>query len=238
VELSPTELEMHSIERRRREGAIPETVIRLSISFCVREPDCDPDHTRKLIMTLCHSESNRSPSTVFVLIYRRTCGVVVQHVGRRVWVWQPIADERVGVQVKLWDPLRTRAEPERFWGDDSLKGAKSCVIYDVLLGPNGRVFDSQTMRGCVTTPGSCSHAHASVTTQHNLVPAKGRRCCAARHDVTTHLAESIDCLPPGLYLRSPAGWLPRTGISSGTQRSYRDLSTGLPLPPTFTETDR
>ena len=28
----------------------------------------------------------------------------------------PIADERVGVQVKLWNPLRTRAIPERFWG--------------------------------------------------------------------------------------------------------------------------
>jgi len=27
-----------------------------------------------------------------------------------------IADERVGVQVKLWNPLRTRAIPERFCG--------------------------------------------------------------------------------------------------------------------------
>ena len=25
--------------------------------------------------------------------------------------------ERVGMQVKLWDPFRTRAIPERFWGD-------------------------------------------------------------------------------------------------------------------------
>ena len=33
----------------------------------------------------------------------------------------PIVDERVGVQVKLWNPLRTRAIPERFWGDDSLR---------------------------------------------------------------------------------------------------------------------
>ena len=30
--------------------------------------------------------------------------------GRQRQVWLiPIADERVGVQVKLWDPLRTRA---------------------------------------------------------------------------------------------------------------------------------
>ena len=31
-----------------------------------------------------------------------------------------IADERVGVQVKLRNPLRTRAIPERFCGGDSL----------------------------------------------------------------------------------------------------------------------
>jgi len=37
--------------------------------------------------------------------------------------------------------------------------------------------------------------------------------------VTAGLAESNGSLPPGLWLRSPAGWLPRTGISSGTLRS-------------------
>ena len=49
--------------------------------------------------------------------------------GRQRQVWLiPIADERVGVQVKLWNPLRTRAIPERFWGDDSLRrGAISSV---------------------------------------------------------------------------------------------------------------
>jgi len=35
--------------------------------------------------------------------------------GRQRQVWLiPMADERVGVQVKLRDPLRTRAIPERF----------------------------------------------------------------------------------------------------------------------------
>ena len=34
--------------------------------------------------------------------------------------------------------------------------------------------------------------------------------------VTAGLAESNNNLPPGLWLTSPAGWLPRTGISSGT----------------------
>jgi len=33
------------------------------------------------------------------------------------------------------------------------------------------------------------------------------------------MAESNGSLPPGLWLASPAGWLPRTGISSGTLRS-------------------
>ena len=40
----------------------------------------------------------------------------------------PIADERVGVQLKLCDPLRTRAIPERFCGGDSQRrGAISSV---------------------------------------------------------------------------------------------------------------
>ena len=38
-----------------------------------------------------------------------------------------IADERVGVQVKLWDPLISRAIPECFWGDVSRRGAISSV---------------------------------------------------------------------------------------------------------------
>ena len=44
--------------------------------------------------------------------------------------WQewliPIADERVVVQIKLLDSLRTR-EPERFWGGVSRRGAISSV---------------------------------------------------------------------------------------------------------------
>ena len=49
--------------------------------------------------------------------------------GRQRQVWLiPIAAERVGVQVKLWNPLRTRAIPERSCGGDSLRrGAISSV---------------------------------------------------------------------------------------------------------------
>ena len=49
-----------------------------------------------------------------------------------------------------------------------------------------------------------------------------------RKEVTAGLAESNDSLPPGLWLTSPAGWLPRTGISSGTLRSV--IEYGQPLP--------
>jgi len=49
--------------------------------------------------------------------------------GRQRQVWLiPIAEERVGVQVKLLNPLRTHAIPERFCGGDSLwRGAISSV---------------------------------------------------------------------------------------------------------------
>jgi len=42
------------------------------------------------------------------------------------------------------------------------------------------------------------------------------------------LVETNVSLPPGFWLTSPAGWLPRTGISSGTLRSAVEY--GLPLP--------
>ena len=45
--------------------------------------------------------------------------------------------------------------------------------------------------------------------------------------VTAGLAESNGNLPPSLWLTTPAGWLPRTGISSGTLRSV--IEYGLPL---------
>jgi len=46
--------------------------------------------------------------------------------------------------------------------------------------------------------------------------------------VTARLAESNGSLPPGLWLMSPAGWLPKTGISTGTVRSV--IEYGLPSP--------
>ena len=53
--------------------------------------------------------------------------------GRQKQVWLiPTADERVGVQVKLLNPLRTRAIPERFCGDDSLYEEALYQVYTSL----------------------------------------------------------------------------------------------------------
>ena len=65
--------------------------------------------------------------------------------------------------------------------------------------------------------------HASVHQAAKLVAALLR---VAR--VTAGLAESNGSLPPGLWLTSPAGWLPKTRISSGTLHSAVEY--GLPLP--------
>jgi len=56
--------------------------------------------------------------------------------GRQRQVWL-IPIERVGVQVKLLNPLRTRATPERFCGGDSLRrGAISRVCTFTFYQPS------------------------------------------------------------------------------------------------------
>jgi len=70
------------------------------------------------------------------------------------------------------------------------------------------------------------HTHcASVHQAAKLVAALLRVA-----EVTAGLVKSNGSLPPGLWLTSPAGWLPRTGISSGTLRLVIEYG----LPPTFT----
>ena len=71
------------------------------------------------------------------------------------------------------------------------------------------------------------HTHcASVHQAAKLVAALLRVA-----GVIAGLAESNCNLPPGLWLTSPAGWLPRTGTSSGTLLSVVEY--GLPLPITL-----
>ena len=73
---------------------------------------------------------------------------------------------------------------------------------------------------------------AAVTVSGNSLRQTVHTHCASVHQavklvaallrvawVTAGLAEINDSLPQGLWLASPAGWLPRTGISSGTLRS-------------------
>jgi len=53
-----------------------------------------------------------------------------------------------------------------------------------------------------------------------LVPANGGTMLCDCEGKTACLTENGSLLT-GLWLRSPAGWLPRTGISSGRLRSCR-----------------
>ena len=74
--------------------------------------------------------------------------------GRQRQVWLiPIADERVGVQVKLWDPLRTRAIPERFCSGDSLwRSAISSVCTLTLTFTRGPTqFKKRNSPNCSLT---------------------------------------------------------------------------------------
>jgi len=81
---------------------------------------------------------------------------------------------------------------------------------DVQPSGHGHGFDSQSGRGCVTT-GEVVHTHAPLSpAKFGAVTLCGWECMWLR------VAESYVSLPPGLWLRSPAGWLPRTGISSAT----------------------
>ena len=72
------------------------------------------------------------------------------------------------------------------------------------------------------------HTHcASVPRAAKLVAAL-LRVAGGNEFNTAGLAESNGSLPLGLWLISPAGWLPRTGISSGTLHTV--IEYGLPLP--------
>ena len=71
------------------------------------------------------------------------------------------------------------------------------------------------------------HTHrASVHQAAKLVAALLRVVA-----VSAGLAESSGSLPRGLWLTSPAGWLPRTGISSGILRSVIEYGLSLPFLP-------
>ena len=91
----------------------------------------------------CGFESGLLPTKVYSAYHPSGSANEYQlRLGRQRQVWLiPIADERVGVQVKLWNPLRTHAIPERFCGGDSIRrGAISsvCTFTFYFLAPDLR----------------------------------------------------------------------------------------------------
>jgi len=97
------------------------------------------------------------------------------------------------------------------------------VVSVLDSGAAGLGFKSQPRRCRVTVLRKLLHTHrASVHQTAKLVAA-----LLWVAEVTTGLAESNGSLPPGLWLTSTAGWLPRTGIGTGTLRSA--IEYGLPF---------
>ena len=99
----------------------------------------------------------------------------------------------------------------------------SRVVSVLDWGTEGPGFKSQPRRCLVTVLGKLFTPFVPLHQAAKLVAALLRVA-----GVTAGLVESNGSLLPGLWLMSPAGWLPRTEISSGTLRSVIDC--GLPLP--------
>ena len=95
------------------------------------------------------------------------------------------------------------------------------VVREPDVRSTGRGWESRLPRCRVQPWASCLHACASVTKQYSLEPYSGGDARRPAGEVTLGVAQSNGSLPPGLWLRSPAGWLPRTGISSGTYDLFR-----------------
>ena len=71
--------------------------------------------------------------------------------------------------------------------------------------------------------GQATYTCVPVTKQYNLIPAKGVISLAGK--VTVGLVESNGSLPPGLWLMSPAGWLPRNRDQLHAQCSLTERGT-------------
>jgi len=118
---------------------------------------------------------------------------------------------------------RHRSTDRNTWHPYQEGWFSSRVVSVLNSDAKGPGFKSQPRRCRVTVLGKSVHTHrASVHQAAKLVAALLR---VAR--ITAGLAESKGSLPPGLWLTSAAGWLPTTGISSGTLRSA--IEYGLPF---------
>ena len=90
----------------------------------------------------------------------------------------------------------------------------SRVVSVLDSGAEGPGFKSQSRRCRVTALSKQFTSIVPLFTKQQNGSSLLKGCM-----VTAGLAESNGNLPPGLWLTSPAGWLPRTGITSGTLRS-------------------
>ena len=128
-------------------------------------------------------------------------------------------DSGIDVQLACWLLISICHLPQPVRGQQILiTGSRVVSVLD--SGAEGPRFKSQSdnsLRQTVHT--HCASVHQATKLVAALLRVVG---------VTAGLAESNGSLPPGLWLTSPAGWLSRTGISSGTLRSV--IEDGLPLP--------
>jgi len=107
---------------------------------------------------------------------------------------------------------------------NTMGSLSSRVVSMLDSGAEGPGFESQRHTLSGNSLRQTVHTHrASVHQAAKLVAALLR---VVR--VTAGLAESNGSLPPSLWLTSPAGWLPRTGISFATLHLV--IEYGLPLP--------
>jgi len=103
--------------------------------------------------------------------------------GRQRQAWLiPIADECVGVHVKLCNPLRTRAIPERFCGGDSLRRGAISSVCTFTLQPYSKdraVISYGNVYGWVAGWLSVTLRHSGIVP----VPYSKDRAYAKRHAV-------------------------------------------------------
>ena len=118
------------------------------------------------------------------------------------------------------------------------------TLWTVISSPGGLVLGTKLVSewlACWTQAQKAWVQIAVATLSGNSLRQTAHTHCASVHQaaklvaallrvagVTAGLAESNGSLLSGLRFTSPAGWLPRTGISSGTLRSV--MKYGLPLP--------
>jgi len=130
----------------------------------------------------------------------------------KVFCLQAIADGNQCIQIMSWGWQYTG------WVKKSKLLILSEYVNKARVQIAVAILSGNSLRQTVHT--HCAPVHQAAKLVAALLRVAG---------VTADLAESNgSSLLPGLWVTSPAGWLPRTGISSGTLRSV--IEYGLPLP--------